>query len=177
MLLNRHDIQWVDDEWAVDFTNKRIWIDAPTRYHAYKYLKPILEKLDKAGAAAGWPTDAEQYDVDMHSGKETLPRLREWTVANDPAFPMPNTFFGRRFIISLLTLDWNNQVNLVGTLLPVIPRIGVKVPGWSDALKALKALYQLKKRFFSQACGYFSLDSEGRQHARKDFQPQVFLVA
>ena len=107
-LARGNDIQWRDDYWAVDYTNKRIWIDDWRRSGAYKSLKPILEQLDRAGAAGAYKT----YDVYIPDDKDTLSKLRtfvEGNLDNEDAMSVKE----RRSLITLLRLSWNLQLDMI----------------------------------------------------------------
>ncbi len=129
MLIEGTDIQWVNDEWAVDFTNKRIWIDAFWESSAYEYLRPLLKNL----------ADSNQYDVDVYSGKSTKDRLNE-LVGLAAVFEdqMPKTVKERRTLITLLKLRNKKYWDIVGDLAPT----AAGGRGLLRVLKAAKAIYQ-----------------------------------
>ncbi len=64
------DVQWEAGKWAVDFTNKAIWIQATSEKEAADILGPLVKLLNTPPAAAN-------DGIDLYSGKPTIEAIRE----------------------------------------------------------------------------------------------------
>jgi RHS repeat-associated protein len=84
LLVAGYDVQWRTGDWAVNFTQKRIWIDASRDKTAAKLIGPLLIALADSIDSG--------YDVDLLSlkrgaAKNTTDSLRDWIEGNVDELP------------------------------------------------------------------------------------------
>jgi RHS repeat-associated protein len=129
MLKMEGDVQWKDDKWLVDFKNRMIWIDENDNEDAVAHFKMIIDNLHK---------DLKAFDIDMPTGMKTLDLMKHQNWAKYFADLPENVLAGfqpseRRFLITLVRLNWNAGVEVISGLSSITPQGGR--PGWWGAIK------------------------------------------
>jgi RHS repeat-associated protein len=148
------DIEWRDDVWAIDYTNKRIWISTHYDVKAAHHIVWFISGLHDAGTAANWPKKdgASGYDVSFTKGNDfdtplqysaTGEAIDKWatSIGFEPNRGGKTSFRTRRAVMMIWTLRWNGSLQALSSIAGFVPNFATGPPGWRDnIISALKLL-------------------------------------